>query len=416
MQSQQYDADRNMYRPGSQAIVVGSGIAGLSAARVLVKYYRQIIVIDRDWLPDEPVFRSGIPQAHHAHTLLPYGQMILEKLFPGIVEQLLDEGAETIDDENETAYFESGIWQKPKPGATRPTISSSRPLLECLLYRRVSDLPQVKILAGFEATDLTVDEDHHHVTGITARRRQFPGESPVHFPADLVVDASGRNSKAPQWLESLGFIPPDEWRINSHAGYASRIYCQPEGYPHTWKKLYIGPCPPDGLRGGVIVPLEGKRWHVTLIGLAGDFPPTDETGFVEFARSLPVPELYEAIQAAEPLSRITGFRKTENRVRRFENLPSYLEGLLVLGDAVFTMNPIYALGMTAAVASSQVLDQVLARGKLCQAGLASAFQKRLAARMATLWRQAVQGDWLWPATDISDNTETLHPLVGYRAV
>lgn len=403
MQTQPKDAH-------SKAIVIGSGIAGLSAAQVLAKYFDQVTIIDRDDLPDGPAFRSGIPQAHHAHTLLPYGQALLDQLFPGLVDQLREEGAVTVDAENETAALESGIWHKPGLASTRPAISCSRPMLESLLYRRVSGLPQVKILPGYEVLDLDVTEDRRRVAGITARARQSPGETPLHLDAQLVVDASGRNSRAPHWLENLGFTPPEEWRIDAHAGYASRIYRQPEGSSRGWKKLYVGPCPPDGLRGGVIVPLEGHRWHVTLFGLAGDFPPTDETGFVEFARSLPAPELYQAIQAAEPLSRITGFRKNENRVRRFENLPDYLEGLLVLGDAVYTMNPIYALGMTAALVSARVLDQVLQAGPSTRPGLAAAFQKTLAARTVALWRQAVQGDWQWPATDISDNTEAVYPL------
>jgi 2-polyprenyl-6-methoxyphenol hydroxylase-like FAD-dependent oxidoreductase len=124
----------------------------------------------------------------------------------------------------------------------------------------------------------------------------------------------------------------------------------------------------------------GNRWHVTLIGIAGDYPPTDEEGFLEFARSLPSPALYDAIRDAEPLSKITGFRKSENRVRRFDRMPRFLEGLLVLGDAVFTMNPVYGLGMTAAAVSSSVLNTTLQAQQTADVveGLAEAFQKKLA--------------------------------------
>ena len=248
--------------------------------------------------------------------------------------------------------------------------------------------------------------------GVSVRSRQSPDELPFHLSADLIVDASGRNSKTPQWFGHLGITPPEEWWIDSHTGYASRIYRKPDGDLRKWKKLYIGPQPPDGLRGGVIVPLEGNRWHVTLIGLAGDYPPIDEKGFLEYARGLPVSDLYEAIRLAQPLSRIAGYRKTENRVRRYENLPRYREGLLVLGDAVFTMNPIYSLGMTAAVVSAQVLDEALRSRKRPYYGVSAAFQQRLAGRVRALWQQAVQGDWMWPATEISDNTETLYALAG----
>ncbi len=411
MRKEHDDKMMNSFAPGGKAVVIGSGIAGLSAAQVLAKHFEQVTVLDRDWLPEEPLFRSGIPQANHAHTLLPYGQMILDDLFPGMVEQLLAEGAQALDGEKETAMYADGAWHKPEQHGSRPDISCSRPMLENLLYRRMAGFDRVKILQGVEVIGLEADENGSRVTGITVRSRRVGTDSPdtYHLPADLVVDASGRNSKAPAWLASLGFTPPEEWQIDSHSGYASRIYQQPEGAEREWKKLYIHPNAPDSPRGGVILPLEGGRWHVTLIGIAGDYPPTDEDGFLEFARSLPSPALYEAIRDAEPLSRITGYRKTENRVRRFENLPRYLEGLLVLGDAAFTMNPVYALGMTAAAVSSQVLDHVL-RARSGEDGLASAFQKELVHRMDALWQLAVGSDWLWPATEISDNTEAIYPV------
>ena len=407
----------NTQERNGRALVIGGSVAGLSTARVLAQHFEQVTVLERDRLPEKPAFRAGIPQAHHAHTLLPYGQKLLDRLFPGLLDQLLAEGALATHPETETVYYEQGIWHKPEPRTSRPSVSCSRPLLENLLYRRMAEIPQVKIWQGVEATGLTVDDRHRNVTGVTVRRRPEVAQSAPkdyavqNFPADLVVDASGRNSKVPRWLASLGFTPPEEWQINAHAGYASRIYQRPTGFPESWKKLYVGPSPPDGLRGGVIVPLEDDRWHVTLIGMAGDYPPTDENGFMAFARSLPTQALSEAIREAKPLSMISGYRKNENRMRRFDHLPHYLEGLLVLGDAAYAMNPVYSLGMTAAAVGCQVLDQILRARKTHQSqdGLAAAFQKKLAARIAALWQQAVRGDWVWPATEISDNTEELVP-------
>ena len=404
-------------RNTGRAVIIGGGIAGLATARVVAEHYQEVLVLDRDRLPETPAFRAGIPQALHAHTLLPYGQMVLEKLFPGLVSRLLAEGAPLIEEDRDTLTIERGEMRGSLGKLFRPTVSCSRPMLERALYQEIAGYAQVRILQGSEVTGLTVDESSSRVSGVMLRSRMDPGAGRQHLSASLVVDASGRNSKAPQWLAALGYPAPEEWRIDAQAGYASRIYRQPQGGLRPgWKKLNIVPSPPDEPRGGVILPLEGSRWHVTLFGFAGDVPPTDEAGFLEFARSLSSPELYEAIRAAEPLGRITGYRKNENRVRRFENLPRYLEGLLVLGDAAYTMNPVYALGMTAALVGSQVLDQVIQAARSTAgrtpAALSAVFQRRLAASLANLWKQAVQGDWRWPATDISDNTEELY----YQAV
>ncbi len=392
------------------AVIIGGGIAGLSAARVVAKHFDEVTLIDRDHLPDEPAFRSGIPQAMHAHTLLPYGQLMLDKLFPGLVDHLIANGAQTIDDGRDTATYEAGLMRSTHAKSSRPTVSCSRPMLEGALYNEIAAYANVKVLQGYEVVGLIMDEANSSVTGLTIRNRQAAGDGLQQFSADLVIDASGRNSKAPQWLAHLGYVPPEEWRINAYAGYASRIYRQPENDQRNWKKLHIIPSPPDEPRGGVILPLEGGRWHVTLMGVAGDYPPTDEEGFLAFARSLSSPELYDAIRLAEPLSKIAGYRKNENRVRRFENLPRYLEGLLVLGDAAYTMNPVYALGMTAAFVSSQVLEQVIEKASVTSgaSALSAVFQKKLAASMSNLWQLAVRSDWRWPATEISDNTEELY--------
>jgi len=242
-----------------QAVVIGGGMAGLTAARVLAQHHYQVTVIDRDRLPDGPAFRAGIPQAQHAHTLLPYGQMLLDGLFPGLVNELLTAGASLVDAEHDTAYSAEGDWRQPEPRSSRPVVSMSRPLLEDVLRRRVAALPEVRILAGVEAAGLVVDDLCAGVAGVTVRRRGEHDDAGEILPAALVVDASGRNSKAPQWLAELGCTPPEEWQIDAHAGYASRIYRKPAAYPESWKKLYVGPSPPDSRRGGKHPVLRG-RW------------------------------------------------------------------------------------------------------------------------------------------------------------
>ena len=221
----------------------------------------------------------------------------------------------------------------------------------------------------------------------------------VEVGADLVVDASGRGSRAPDWLAALGYPRPPETTVNAFLGYASRWYAPPSGWTADWQVLAMLATPPAGKRGGIIQTVEGNRWVVTLAGAAHDYPPTDEEGFGAFARSLPSPELYQAIQGAEPISSIRGYRRTENRLRHYERLGHWPAGFLVLGDAVCSLNPVYAQGMTVAALGALVLDRSLCRARRRGYRLALRFQRDLARAQATAWLLATAEDFRHPTTE-----------------
>jgi flavin-dependent dehydrogenase len=182
--------------------------------------------------------------------------------------------------------------------------------------------------------------------------------------------------------------------INSFQGYASRLYRSPAEFASDWKGLYIQQAPPDDPRGGIVVPVEGGRWLVSLVGGDGDYPPTDEAGFLAFARSLRSPALYEAIAGAEPLTPIAGQRATENRLRHYDRLGGFPDGVVALGDAVCAFNPVYAQGMTAAALGAEVLDRWL-REELSYRGpgRGRVFQRRLARATAAAWQLSAGADY-----------------------
>jgi 2-polyprenyl-6-methoxyphenol hydroxylase-like FAD-dependent oxidoreductase len=383
------------------AIVIGSSIAGLAAARVLSDHFARVTIIERDRLPATPDFRRGAPQGRHAHLLLPPGQAILEQLFPGLNAALLAAGATFINSGPETTFFLDGAWHDDLT-----CLSCSRPLLEDAVYRRVTSRPGVRLLQGHDVLHLDVDPRRRHVTGVRLRRRGDSTEA--RLAANLVVDTSGRNSRAPQWLAELGYTPPRETIINPFTGYTTRIYRRPANFDPNWQLLRVRRTPPNGTRGGLISPIEGNRWYVTLIGMSRDFPPTDEDGFMAFARSLPSPRMVEAIQTAEPLSKIYGFRNTENRLRHYEALPRYLEGFLVAGDAVCAVSPVHAQGMTSALLGLEGLADCLkeqrSQGDLI--GLAQTFQQRLRQATNTVWQLITNDDLRWPATLVTERVDS----------
>jgi 2-polyprenyl-6-methoxyphenol hydroxylase-like FAD-dependent oxidoreductase len=401
-----------------QAVVIGSSISGLTAARVLANHFAKVIIIDRDNLPDKPQFRRGIPQAKHAHTLPLRGQEILEELFPGLSGELAANGAITINGGSEMGYFIAGDWHQVKHHSALLSMTSSRPLLESTLYRRLANEPKVQIIQAHEVTGLVVDQKGRRVSGVRLRERHGSDRHEMELAADLVVDASGRDSNAPQWLADFGYSPPRESTINAFSGYASRVYRQPARPPVSWKTLYVRPSPPNSRRGGLLIPIEGDRWHVTLVGMARDYPPVDEEGFMAFARSLPTPELYEAIKVAEPLSHPSGYRRNENRVRHFDQLPHYLEGFVVTGDAAYALNPVYAQGMTAAVLGSQALDRGLQQQSEQRnlIGLAKTFQAELGRAVAAPWKMAIMQDQRWPDTITIDNISPLKAQIDFNSM
>jgi len=384
---------------GRRAIIIGGGIAGLLAARVLSDHFDQVTIVDRDRLPEGPEFRKGVPQAHHTHYLMIRGRMILEQLFPGFEAEMIAAGAMAVDLGQDLFWFTRvGVPQRFR--SQLRTFFCSRSLLDWGVRQRLIAADKVCFVHATDVIGLIPSADKTGVTGVQVRARDRSpdaGATDQVLYAELVVDASGYSSRAPQWLEALGYAAPQEMVVNPFRGYATRYYTIPAGLPDDWKVMIIQGKPPVGTRYGQLFPMEGNQWMLTLIGAAQDYPPTDEAGFMEYARSLPSPLIYEAIKDAQPTSPIYGYQHTENRVRSYEKLDRWPEGFVVLGDAACTLNPSYAQGITIACFAAQTLDQCLRSqhqrvpgGALT--GLARSFQQAFAKTNAPLWEKSISDD------------------------
>jgi 2-polyprenyl-6-methoxyphenol hydroxylase-like FAD-dependent oxidoreductase len=388
-------SNRTTVRP-TQAVVIGGSIAGLLAARVLFDHFDTVSVFERDRMPSAPSPRSGAPQAAHQHVLLLRGLQIVEALFPGFRDELAALGAPIVDMAAEMAWLTAAGWGVRFESDLK-MLTCSRDLLEWALRRRLLALGSIRFVEAADVCGLA--GDGHGIVGVRVRHRGLSADNQDEC-ARLVVDASGRRSKLPEWLAALGYDRPQERVVNGYLGYASRIYRTPAAPRQTWRGAYVQPAPPAHKRGGVIFPLEGNRWQVTLAGMGGDYPPTDEAGFLGFAESLRSPILFDAIRDAEPLTPVAGFRSTENRCRRYETLRRWPEGLIVLGDAACAFNPVYAQGMTTAALGAQTLSALLARRgtRDSLAGLGRQFQRELARVNAAPWQLATSEDLRLPQT------------------
>ncbi len=387
---------------GQHAVVIGGGIAGLLAARVLLDHFDQVSLIERDYYPQEPEVRPGVPQGSHVHILFMRGQQILEGLFPGIKDKLVMRGAIEADFSNDYLYrFQSG-WLPRAPSQLKG-YACTRLLLEWQVRQELQTYQRVQIIQGHEVVGLLASTNQQSITGIRLREREQNGakeRESRHLSADLVVDASGRFSHTPRWLEELGYQPPSETVVNAFLGYATRAYAPPVDPARTWKGMLIQSNPPENLRTGFVWSVENGRWLVLLVGAGKDYPPTQEADFLAFATGLIDPLLFDVVSKAQPLSPISSYRRTENRLRHFERLQRQPEGFVVLGDACCALNPIYGQGMSVAALGVVVLDTWLAhnRGRRGQRGQVHDFQKKLARVNSLPWQLATGADSRVPGT------------------
>jgi 2-polyprenyl-6-methoxyphenol hydroxylase-like FAD-dependent oxidoreductase len=369
------------------AIVFGGSMGGLLAARVLSDHFERVSLVERDALPALAEQRRGVPQGRHTHGLLASGRNVLEKLFPGISEALLKAGAVTGDIVRDSRWFFEGACLSRPPSGLNGLLMT-RPLLEAAVRERVLAHPKVVRRDELAVEELVVDRKSGRVTGVRASGEALLG--------DLVVDATGRGSRSPQWLEELGYKKPLEEVVQVGLGYTTRFFRRKPTDLNGDTAVVIPPTP-KGKRGGVMLAQEGDRWTVTLIAHFGNYAPEDLDGFIAFASTLPAPYIHEVVSRNEPLGETASARFPASVWRRYELLQRFPAGYLVFGDAICSFNPIYGQGMSVAALQAVELERTLA----CSDGdsaLAKTFFCRAAKVVEIPWSIAVGADLRIPET------------------
>jgi flavin-dependent dehydrogenase len=388
---------------GRHAVVLGGSLAGLLAARVLTDHFDRVTLIERDRYSggdDAPagfsaMSRKGLPQSPHVHVLLAKGAAVLGELFPGFDAEMGERGAPLIEPGVSFSYLFRFGPSLPGPTGIRLR-ACSRGLIDDIVRGRVFASPKIRVLEGVEATGVVYSSGGSRVRGVRVRHKKGAFDT---VETDLVVDATGRRSHAPRWLEEGGYGTPRVQNVNSFLGYATRWYRRTTD-ARDFAGMVVFARPPEQGRGGVMLAVEGDRWVVSIGGIGRDYPPNDEQGFAEYARTLPTPILYEHIQKLEPLSPIYGYRDTDNRWVRYDELRRWPAGFVVMGDAVAAFNPLYGQGMTVSALEARVLDDHLRRGARRGAALIDplAFQKALTQTLIVPWLMATAEDYRWPLT------------------
>jgi 2-polyprenyl-6-methoxyphenol hydroxylase-like FAD-dependent oxidoreductase len=299
-------------------------------------------------------------------------------------------GAEILDIANDVAWLTPQGWGLRFPSEFEGVVST-RSLLDHIVRTRLKQVPNVEIMESCDVTGLVGSAKR--VKGVTLRRRNGNDPSSIEvLESDFVAVATGRNSAAPDWLQQLGLPEPKATYVNANVGYASQLFRRPVGIGPAWRALFLQAAPPATTRAGILFPVEANRWLVTIQGGDRDYPPLDQSGFLEFTRSLRSPALYEALKDAEPIGLVAGYRATENQLFHYERLESWPESFVVLGDAVCAFNPVYGQGMTTAALAAVDLGNSLKKRRGGLHGVAREFQRRLARINSTPWMLATSED------------------------
>ena len=379
---------------GKQAVVVGAGMGGLTAAQALAAHFERVLVLEADVLRDEAKDRAGVPQGKHVHLLLAGGLRALGELFPGFEHDLARAGAVPmrtgLDIRAETPAFTPF----PQRDLGIRAFAMSRPLVELTARRRVQANRAIEIRQRCRVQELVTGAGG--VTGVRYENAEGTAET---AKADFVVDASGRGTLTLRLLEMLGRPAPSETTIGVDLTYATAVFEIPAGAPTDWKGVFTIPAG-DG-RGGLMLPLEGNRWILTVAGRHSVKPPGDETGFMEYVHGLRTPTIWEAISRAKRLGDIARFGFSVSTRRHYDALPEFPAGVVPLGDAVCRFNPIYGQGMSVAAQEAVGLGRLLGRRAgepEPLRGLAAEFFADAVPIIDTPWASAVIPDFAHPET------------------
>ncbi|MGY1580309.1 FAD-dependent oxidoreductase [Streptomyces sp. MN13] len=378
-----------------RAVVVGAGLAGMLAAATLSTVVDEVIVWDRDDLPDGPEHRKGLPQGRHAHLLMAGGLAAMEDLVPGVSmrEHLLAAGAREISLASGMVSLTSEGWFRRWRSPGPRMLTCSRALLDWAVRDAVLANTGVKLRKG---QVLEVAGNARRVEGV----RVSTPSGDEDIDADFVVDASGRGSRVDKWLAALGVTGVREQTVDAGLVNATRIYRTPEGaedFPLTI--VHADPYQGRPGRSGMVLPIEGGRWMASLAGTrGGGEPPSDPEAFLRYALDLPHPIVGRLIAAAEPLTDVHVSRSTSNHRRYLEKTRQWPERFVVLGDALATFNPAYGQGMSVAALGARVLSRELGRAGLTGPGLARRVQRGAAGAVQAAWTMAVGQDVWYPGT------------------
>jgi 2-polyprenyl-6-methoxyphenol hydroxylase-like FAD-dependent oxidoreductase len=383
----EYDPEQT-HRLGDRSVVAGGSMAGLVSARVLADYFDTVTVLEADEYPDEPAPRRGVPQGTQVHALQESGRATLEALFNGYTDDLLAAGGVELDSASDLLLYSQGDFLADGTEQI-PGYTATRPLVEDVTRRRLAEVDGVEFRTGYRVVDYSCDGST--VDGVVFR--DGAGET-TQLPADFAVDATGRTSVTPDWLERNGYAAPPVKNVDIDVGYSTVTVERSPG--EEWAVLATAEAPRT--RGGLAFPVEDDCWQLNFHGVHSDHPPGDIDDLLEFASTLPIPHLERLLRERRVVSEVSQYPFPSSRRQYYERLEDFPEGFAVVGDAIASFNPVYGQGMSVAALDALELHHALADGL---AGIGPRFFQRASNVVDTAWSLAVGADAQFAQTTTS---------------
>lgn len=354
----------------------------MCAARVLSDFYDRVTVFERDELPAEPTNRTAVPQGRHVHLLMARGAQELDAHFPGLLDDMVAAGVPILENRPDCIHFGAAGHVLGTTRQLRDEFTAyvpSRPHLEWQIRRRASAIRNVNIVrAG--VTEPTFDATSRRVTGVRL-------DTAEEIAADLVVDATGRGTRLPVWLEQWGFGRPPEDSVDVGIAYATQQLRIPDSL--ITEKVVIAGASRNQLRGLGMLYYEDGTWGLTTFGVAKVEPPQDFAGMCDLADEIVPPHIATAIRRAQPIGEVAFHKYPASRWRRYHKLDRFPAGILPFGDAVASFNPTFGQGMTMTSLQAGHLRRAL---ETPAADLAREFNTATAKSTFPVWTMNAIGD------------------------
>ena len=338
-----------------RVIVVGGSLTGMAAGLALAESGCRVTILEREKLPscDDSVSafqqwqRPGAPQTRHSHAFLARLHNDLENRAPALYAELLAAGAERMHFKD----MVKAVYEAPRfiPEDDELTLLACRRITFDWVFRRhLEARSDIAYRDGTAVEGLESRPDgkggRPRVTGVRVAGER--GRSLL--PADLVVDASGRNTKLASWLSEIGAAPLEEESESCGIFYSSRFYRLREG---------VEPPPIEGPIGAdlgymkyAIFPGDSRIFSVTFAASSDDSDMRSllqADAFNQAALALPATRAWVDSAVSDPITKVYGYADLYNRRRFFVRDQNPLAlGLFPIGDALVHQNPLSGRGCT----------------------------------------------------------------------